>query len=90
MGLTNDAIDVVVPVHNEGATIRSTLEKFYRAAAESHIRIRFVVAEDGSVDDTVAVLKLLAKELPLKLISGPIRKGCSRAVIDGIRATGAE
>jgi len=61
MGLTNDAIDVVVPVHNEGATIRSTLEEFYRAAAESHIRIRFVVAEDASVDDTVAVLKLLER-----------------------------
>ncbi len=90
MPLPYDAIDVVVPVHNEGATVRSTLEEFYHAAAESNVQVRFVVAEDGSVDDTVAVLKLLAKELPLTLISGPVRKGYSRAVIDGIRATGAE
>jgi glycosyltransferase involved in cell wall biosynthesis len=34
-----------------------------------------------------AVLKKIAEELPLKLISDPVRKGYSRAVIDGARAT---
>jgi glycosyltransferase involved in cell wall biosynthesis len=45
------------------------------------------VCEDGSSDDTVSVLQNLATELPLKLISDPVRKGYSRAVIDGFRGT---
>jgi glycosyltransferase involved in cell wall biosynthesis len=82
------AIDVVLPAHNEGASISATLRGFHRTVAvDSGIPIRFVVCEDGSSDDTVAVLQALAAELPLKLISDPVRKGYSRAVIDGLRAT---
>lgn len=52
--------------------------------------VRFVVAEDGSTDDTVAVLRRAAESLPLLLITSPERKGYSRAVIDGLRATTSE
>jgi glycosyltransferase involved in cell wall biosynthesis len=84
-------IDVVLPVHNEGASIGATLREFHRVVAvEAGIPIRFVVCEDGSSDDTVPVLKALAAELPLKLISDPVRKGYSRAVIDGLRGTDSE
>jgi glycosyltransferase involved in cell wall biosynthesis len=84
-------IDVIVPVHNEGASIGGTLREFYSTVAiDSKIPIRFVVCEDGSTDNTVAVLKSLAEELPLKLISDPMRKGYSRAVIDGLRASDSE
>jgi len=85
------AIDVVVPAHNEGTSIEGTLKEFYRTVAlPGGIRIRFVVCEDGSTDNTVAVLEKLATEIPLKLISDPVRKGYSRAVIDGMRATDTE
>src|SRR5262249_38307564 len=40
--------------------------------------------------DTVSVLKKLTEALPLKLIFDPVRKGYSRAVIDGIFATDSE
>ena len=84
-------IDVVVPVHNEGSTIGATLREFYnKVAVASKIPIRFVVCEDGSSDNTPAVLKSLTGELPLKLISDPVRKGYSSAVIDGLRATESE
>jgi dolichol-phosphate mannosyltransferase len=86
-----EAIDVVVPAHNEAASIGPTLRDFYRTVAiQNHIPIRFVVCEDGSTDDTVPVLERLRQELPLKLISDPIRKGYSRAVIDGMRGTESE
>ncbi len=52
--------------------------------------IRLVVCEDGSSDDTVSVLQKLATELPLKLISERVRKGYSRAVIDGFNGTSSE
>jgi glycosyltransferase involved in cell wall biosynthesis len=84
-------IDVVLPAHNEGASIGATLREFHdRVAVVSNIPIRFVVCEDGSSDDTAPVLKALAAELPLALISDPVRKGYSRAVIDGLRATGSD
>lgn len=83
-----EAIDVVLPAHNEGASIGGTLREFFDiVAAKSGIPIRFVVCEDGSSDDTVPVLRAVAKEIPLKLISDPVRKGYSKAVIDGMRAT---
>ena len=84
-------IDVVLPVHNEGASIAGTLREFHeKVAVEAKIPIRFVICEDGSSDDTVPVLQALAGELPIKLISDPVRKGYSRAVIDGLSATESE
>jgi glycosyltransferase involved in cell wall biosynthesis len=81
-------IDVVLPVHNEGSSIAATLREFHRVVMlEGGQPIRFVVCEDGSSDDTVPVLQKLASELPLMLISDPVRKGYSRAVIDGFRGT---
>lgn len=83
-------IDVVLPAHNEGASIGQTLREFYSVVhGKDGFDIRFVVCEDGSTDDTVPVLKAVAQELPLHLISDPVRKGYSRAVIDGFRATTA-
>lgn len=88
MAARPDIIDIVLPVHNEGASIAATLREFHRVVTlEGGQPIRFVVCEDGSSDDTVPVLQKLASELPLKLISDPVRKGYSRAVIDGFRAT---
>ena len=65
-------IDIVLPVHNEGASIATTLREFHRVVMlEGGQPIRFVVCEDGSSDDTVPVLQKLAIELPIKLISDP-------------------
>src|SRR5262249_4934956 len=84
-------IDVVLPVHNEGASIGKTLREFHRVVMlEGGQPIRFVVCEDGSSDDTVPILQKLSTELPLKLISDPVRKGYSRAVSDGLRGTRSE
>jgi glycosyltransferase involved in cell wall biosynthesis len=88
---SNETIDVVLPAHNEGASIGATLQDFYRKVmVESKIPIRFVVCEDGSSDDTVPVLHKIAQEVPVKLISHPVRKGYSRAVLDGMRASDSE
>lgn len=81
-------IDVVLPVHNEGDSISGTLWEFHaKVAGEARLPIRFVVCEDGSSDNSIAVLQALSSDLPIKLISDPIRKGYSRAVIDGLCAT---
>jgi dolichol-phosphate mannosyltransferase len=83
-------VDVVLPAHNEAPSIGNTLREFHEVMSSVEgVRIRFVVCEDGSTDGTADVLRDLAKSLPLKLISDPARKGYSRAVIDGVKATEA-
>ena len=89
--LVPTVIDIVLPVHNEGSSIAQTLREFHqKVSVEDGIPVRFVICEDGSSDDTVPVLQALAGELPIKLISDPVRKGYSRAVIDGLRATDSD
>lgn len=81
-------IDLVLPVHNEGASIAGVLREFHRVVAEEGGQpIRFVVCEDGSTDDTVAVVRDLSSTLPIELLTSPARKGYSRAVVDGLKAT---
>jgi len=86
-----ERIDVVVPVHNEGESIEATLREFHdQVVLKDLIAIRFVVCEDGSSDNTVEVLKKLARDLPIHLITSSERKGYSRAVIDGFKASTSE
>ncbi len=82
------AIEVVLPAHNEGGGIRQTLEEFYKVVSErDRFPVHFIVCEDGSKDNTVEIIKEVAERLPVTLISEPIRKGYSRAVIDGFKAS---
>jgi glycosyltransferase involved in cell wall biosynthesis len=84
-----DPIEVVLPAHNEGNGIGQVLREFHKVNASKGISVRFVVCEDGSTDNTVEVIKSLAEELPIELLTSPERKGYSRAVVDGLRATTA-
>ena len=56
MADSSATIDVVLPVHDEGASIATTLREFHRVVMlEGGQPIRFVVCEDGSSDDSVSV-----------------------------------
>jgi glycosyltransferase involved in cell wall biosynthesis len=75
-------LDVLLPVHNEGASIGETLREIYEAVSVV-TPMRFIISEDGSSDSTPEVLRQLVDAYPMKLISEPVRKGYSRAVLDG-------
>jgi dolichol-phosphate mannosyltransferase len=84
------AVDVVLPAHNEEGAIAEVLREFYRVAHdEGGVDLRFVIAEDGSSDRTREVVTSLSTEFPLFLLPQAPRKGYSRGVLDGIRATSA-
>lgn len=85
------SVDVVMPAHNEEATIDSTIREFHGVAtADLGISVRIIVSEDGSTDDTCDVIRVVAHDVPVRLLTYPERKGYSRAVIDGLRAADAE
>ena len=76
---------MVFPVHNEALIIEHTLRSYIAELTGRIADLEFIVAEDGSTDDTKAVLERLSRELPIRLFTGDERKGYQRAVIDAIR-----
>ncbi|MBM3779625.1 MAG: glycosyltransferase family 2 protein [Acidimicrobiia bacterium] len=81
-------LDVVLPVHNEAATIEATVRE-WQDALGARLSARLVVCEDGSTDGSHEILSRLASDGVLDLVSDRTRKGYSQAVIDGLRATRA-
>jgi glycosyltransferase involved in cell wall biosynthesis len=78
-------ITLVTPVHNEGESIYATIEEFFNFYKTSEIKINFIISEDGSSDNSVEQIELLQDSFSVELLSEPLRKGYSRAVIDGLK-----
>ncbi len=77
-------LEVLLPVHNEAATIEKVIAEIYEEIS-SHASMRFIVAEDGSTDNTKEILACLSLRYPMEIISDKKRKGYSRSLIDGIK-----
>ncbi|MBN2431496.1 MAG: glycosyltransferase family 2 protein [Acidobacteria bacterium] len=77
-------ISVVFPVYNESFIIEQTLRNYVAELQGRVPDLEFIVAEDGSVDDTKAVLERLAEELPLSLFMSNERKGYQQALKDAV------
>jgi glycosyltransferase involved in cell wall biosynthesis len=87
----SEVIEVLLPAHNEGDGIGATLREFYRVVGvEGGIPIKFLVCEDGSTDNTCDVVRKTGEEIPVRLLSFTERKGYSKAVVDGFKATTAD
>jgi len=87
--LETDAVrvTVVMPVFNEGDTIRSTLLEAYQEIPKICRNVAFAVSEDGSTDNTKNALVSLASEIPsLRVRLGPKRKGYPLAAKEAILA----
>ena len=83
-------IEIVTPVHNEGASIYSTLDEYYTFLKNVDIDIKFVISEDGSTDDTLNEIEKFRLKTDIKLITSKNRKGYSKAVIDGLKETSSD
>src|SRR5579871_237801 len=77
-------LDIVLPVHNEAASIEATIREIYDTISPS-VPVRFVICEDGSADNTKEVLTRVSESVPMRLDMSDQRKGYSRAVIDAFR-----
>jgi dolichol-phosphate mannosyltransferase len=77
-------LDILLPVHNEAASISGTVEELCDHISK-FVRCRFIICEDGSRDGTKEVLRSLAQNMPMVLVLSEERKGYSRAVTDGMR-----
>lgn len=62
---SNETLFVVMPAYNESANIIATLEQWYPVVERIGGNSRLVVFDDGSKDDTFAIMKAFAKDHPL-------------------------
>ena len=77
-------VSLVLPVRNESFIIEQTLRNYIAELQPRIHDFEVVVAEDGSTDDTKAVLERLADELPIRIFTSDERKGYQRALIDAV------
>ncbi len=77
-------ISVVFPVYNESFIIEQTLRNYVAELTCRVGDVEIIVAEDGSTDDTKAVLERLHDDLPVRLFMSDERKGYQQAVMDAV------
>lgn len=81
-------ISVVVPVCNEAENVEPLAREIHAALASRAYEMIFI--DDGSTDETAAILRRLKGELPaLRVLHHSFRSGQSAAVASGVRAARA-
>ena len=78
-----DLVSVVIPAYNAGRTIGETLDS---VISQSYRAIEIIVVDDGSTDDTVAVVQRRMAEIPSLQLLTQTNQGVSTARNAGIRA----
>lgn len=79
-------LSVVVPCHNEAATIEDLCAQV-RTACAGLVRVEFVLVNDGSKDDTLAIIRRLAVEHDdVRVLSFSRNFGKEAGMLAGLRA----
>jgi glycosyltransferase involved in cell wall biosynthesis len=74
-------LDVVLPVFNEETDLRPAVRRLHtHLSASFPYPFRLTIADNASTDDTLAVARALARELPAVRVLQVVRKGRGRAL----------
>ncbi|MFD2721061.1 dolichyl-phosphate beta-glucosyltransferase [Hymenobacter monticola] len=80
-------LSLIIPAFNEAQRIGPTLRRAHLFLAARPARFEILVVDDGSTDDTVALVTALAGELPgLRVLCSAANRGKGHAVRLGMRA----
>lgn len=66
-----DSLSVVVPVYNEPTFVRTSLEVLLAEGEDAGVRLDVVVVDDGSTDETPAVLDEIAATTGIRVVHQP-------------------
>jgi dolichol-phosphate mannosyltransferase len=82
-------LSVVVPVCNEAENVEPLVREIHAALSTRAYEMVFI--DDGSTDETAAILRRLKGEFPaLRVLRHSFRSGQSAAVVSGVRAARAD
>ena len=70
-------LSVVVPIYNEEESLPELVEQLLKALRPTGERFELVVVNDGSADNTAAVLEQISEEVP-ELVGVILRKNYSK------------
>ncbi len=79
-------ISIIFPVYNEEKNLEKLISDWSIELIKNNINHEFVIAEDGSKDNTKNLIKELERKYPIVNLSQLERRGYSKAVYDGIFA----
>jgi dolichol-phosphate mannosyltransferase len=80
-------VTVVFPAYNEAGAIARVLDETHSLlAGQSFAKVEMIVVDDGSEDDTVAVVRRAARKLPVRLIEHGKNRGLGAALSTGMLA----
>jgi len=80
------SISLVMMAYNEEGVIEQTIEDYYREITSKIPNSEFIIAEDGSTDNTRKILKRLKRKYRLTLLLGKERKGYAKAMYDALKS----
>lgn len=81
-------ISIVLPVHNEYDNLETLLKEWDNELKNIFtIKYEFVIVEDGSTDGTKELIVKLENKYPVKNLSSYKKRGYSKAVLEGIKAS---
>ncbi len=69
---------VVIPCYNDGASIADTLESLFRCIPREDADV--IVIDDGSRDDSAAIIAELAKVYPIRVVTNSPNKGKANSI----------
>lgn len=79
----NFELSVVIPAYNEAQHIVDLIRDWHQVFVANKIAYRFIIIDDGSVDDTVVLLKALQAEVPAVTIHPQSNMGHGPAILKG-------
>lgn len=74
----------VLPAYDEAGNISDLLDKIAKTMAQIERPYEVVVVDDGSTDETPAILKHKASEMPLTILTHPQNRGLGNAIRTGM------
>mgnify|MGYP001412432468 CR=1 FL=1 len=88
--MIKNRLSLVIPCFNEGKTIYENIKKIAAYLPGHAGSFEIIAVNDGSVDNTLAELQRIQKEVPVKIVNDTENSGKGKAVRDGILSSSHE
>lgn len=75
------SLSVILMVHNEEETIGEEIKSYYQKIIKKAPNSEFIIAEDGSTDNTRKIIYESAKKIPMVLLVTPRKRGYAKSLL---------